>query len=251
MFEFLSSLLFPKRCVGCRRAGSYICANCLSRIVFVSNYFCAVCGRNSINGLTHPKCKTRNGIDGIISSIAYKGIVKKLIYQFKYKPFLSDLKVPLGKLLYEGIIQNEVFSGFISSENGVWPATRSSQAGHKSGVWITSVPLHKMRENKRGYNQSSLLAKELSESLKIPYIANLLTRRKPTRPQFELKRDERQKNIKDAFLVNDKLITANKIRNIILVDDITTTGATLAECGKTLKKSGVRSVLGVTLAHEA
>lgn len=195
-----------------------------------------MCNKNSIDGLVHPKCKTRDGIDGIISAIAYKGIVKKLLYQFKYKPFLSDLKVPLGKLLYEGMIQNEVFSRYISSTNG---------------VWITSVPLHRMREKRRGYNQSALLAKELSKSLKIPYAEGLLTRRKPTRPQFELKREERRKNIKDAFLVNDKLITNNKIANVILVDDITTTGATLSECGKVLKKSGVKNVLGVTLTHEA
>lgn len=220
----------------CRRAGSYICPNCFSKISFVSNYFCAVCGKNSIDGLTHPKCRTRYSIDGIISAIAYKGIVKKHLYQFKYKPFLSDLKVPLGKLLYEGMIQNEVFNRFISNDRE---------------VWITSVPLHKMRENKRGYNQSALLAKELSEKLKIPYAASLLIRAKSTRPQFELKREERRKNIKDAFFANDKLITNNKIRKIILVDDITTTGATLSECGKILKKSGVKSVLGVTLAHEA
>jgi ComF family protein len=183
--------------------------------------------------MTHPKCRTAYGIDGIISSIAYKGIVKKLLYQFKYKPYLSDLKTILGKLFYEGLIQQEAFEKFVSKEN----------------VVITAVPLHKSRERSRGYNQSELLAKELSISLKIPY-HKLLIREKQTKPQFELKKEERKKNILGAFSINDKLIKNHKIANVILVDDITTTGATLRECAKILKQSGVSKVLGVTLAHE-
>lgn len=185
-----------------------------------------------MDGMTHPKCRTRYGIDGIISSIAYKGIVKKLVYQFKYRPYLSDLKTILGKLLYEGVIQQEAFEKFVSDKN----------------VLITAVPLHKTRERKRGYNQSELLAKELSVSLKIPYCA-LLVRDRQTKPQFELKKEERTKNILGAFTQNPKLKTQN-LKCVILVDDITTTGATLRECAKMLKKSGAVKVLGITLAHE-
>ncbi len=186
-----------------------------------------------MDGMSHPKCKTRYGIDGIISSIAYKGIVKKLLYQFKYEPYLSDLKAILGKLLYEGVIQQEAFEKFVVSDK----------------VVIAAVPLHKSRERKRGYNQSELLAKELSVSLKIPYCA-LLVRDKLTKPQFELKKEERTKNTLGAFSLNPKLKTQNS-KYIILVDDITTTGATLRECAKMLKKSGgAVKVLGITLAHE-
>ena len=231
--SFIASLLFPKRCIRCRKSGEYVCDNCFATISFLQHQLCGVCQKGSIDGLTHPKCRTKHGIDGIISSIAYKGIVKKLLYQFKYKPYLSDLKLILGQLLYEGIIQQESFENYISDKK----------------VWITSVPLHKSRERKRGYNQSELLAKELSFRFNFPY-HELLIREKQTKPQFELKKEERSKNILGAFSVDNKLRNKIKGKKILLVDDITTTGATLRECGKTLKKSGAVKVLGVTLAHE-
>lgn len=234
MLDFIAQLLYPKRCVRCRRGGDYICDSCFSGITFLEFQLCGMCQKGSIDGMTHPKCRTRYGIDGIISSISYKGIVKKLIYQFKYPPYLSDLKGILGKLLCEGLIQQEAFGAFISSKK----------------VWIVSIPLYKDRERKRGYNQSVLLAKEMSESLKIPYAPQILQREKKTKPQFELRREERAKNIKDAFSVSEKFKSKIKGKNIILVDDITTTGATLRECAKVLKKSGAAKVLGVTLAHE-
>ena len=184
--------------------------------------------------MTHPKCQTAYGVDGILSSIAYKGIVKKLLYQFKYHPYLSDLKVILGRLLYEGLIQQEAYERFVSGKN----------------VWITAVPLHKSRERRRGYNQSELLAKELSKALNIEYVPSILGRIKATKPQFELKKEERIKNILGAFRVNSKFQNSLKGKRIILVDDIATSGATIRECGKILKQSGADNVLGVTLAHE-
>lgn len=234
MLSFIVSILYPKRCVRCKKHGDYICDNCLSTISFLNSQLCAVCQKGSIDGLTHPKCVTRLSIDGIISSIAYRGIVKKLIYQFKYPPYLSDLKSVLGKLLYEGLIQEEAFNAFVLRKN----------------VWVVSVPLHTAREKKRGYNQSELLGKELSASIKKPFVKGLLIRKIQTKPQFELKRGERVKNILGAFQLNPKFKNNLKGANIIIVDDITTTGATLRECAKVLKANGVKKVLGVTLAHE-
>lgn len=234
MLDFFVSLLYPKKCVGCKKNGAYICDNCFAGIDFLQFQVCCVCQKGSIDGLTHPKCKTSYSLDGIISSIAYKGIVKKLLYQFKYRPFLSDLKIILGKLFYEGLIQQEAFINFLDAKN----------------VWITSVPLHSNRLKKRGYNQSELLAKELSIKLEIPYLSNVLVRQKHTKPQFELKKEERKKNMLGAFSINQKFGGEIKGKRIILVDDIATTGATLRECGKILKKSGAGKVLGVTLAHE-
>lgn len=117
-------------------------------------------------------------------------------------------------------------------------------------MWITAVPLYKSRECKRGYNQAELLAKELSKKLNIQFVANVLMREKQTKLQFELKKEERKKNVLDAFCLNSKFNNKLSGVKIILVDDITTTGSTLQECEKILKKSGVEKVLGVTLAHE-
>jgi ComF family protein len=234
VFDFIAELIYPKRCVRCHKSGDYICDTCFAGINFLEYQLCAICQKGSIDGLTHPKCRTTHGIDGIFSSIAYKGIVKKLLYQYKYPPYLSDLKGVLGKLLYEGLIQQEAFEKFIEGKK----------------VWITAVPLHSKRLRKRGYNQSELLGKELAMLLKIPYVSDLLLRTKQTKPQFELKKDERQKNILGAFTVNPKLKMKLKEARIIIVDDITTSGATLRECGKVLKQSRVKHVMGVTLAHE-
>lgn len=234
MFDFIASLLYPKKCVRCKKSGSYICDNCFAGITFLEYQHCGVCQKGSIDGLTHPKCRTKYGIDGIISAISYKGIVKKLLYQFKYPPYLSDLRGILGKILYEGLIQQEGFINYCSDGN----------------LLIISVPLHTKRERKRGYNQSELLAKELSLHSNLTQVTPVLLRQIATKPQFELKKEERVKNILGAFALNPKFKNKLKGRNVILVDDITTTGATLRECAKVLKKSGVEKVLGVTLAHE-
>jgi ComF family protein len=140
----------------------------------------------------------------------------------------------LGKLLYEGLIQQEAFEKFIEDKE----------------VLITSVPLHKNRERRRGYNQSGLLAKELAEKLKISFVSDVLIRQKQTKPQFELKKEERKQNILGAFIVNQRYKSLIKSKKIILVDDIATTGATIRECAKILKQNGTGKVLGVTLAHE-
>jgi len=233
VLDFLVSLLYPKKCVRCKKQGNYICDNCFTGISFLEHQFCAICQKGSIDGLTHPKCDGSRRIDGILSAVAYRGIVKKLIYQYKYKPYLSDLKKILGRILFEGLIQQESFAKFIEED-----------------VLIASIPLHQDRERVRGYNQSDLLARELSARLGIKYVPQVLIRKRKTRPQFELKKEDRIKNILGAFEVNAKYKIAIKNRRIILVDDITTTGSTLRECGKILKKSGVIKVLGVTLSHE-
>lgn len=235
MIDFFVSLLYPKRCVGCKRYGSFICADCFSKISFAGGFICPICTKPAINGITHPKCEKTHAINGIISSIAYKGIVKKLLYQFKYKPYLSELKRPLGVLLYEGLIQNEAFNAFLMKNN----------------LWITSVPLHKKKNQERGYNHASLLGKVLATKLKIKFVPDILIRIRPTKPQFELKRIERIRNVDGAFKFNPKYKEVIKDKNILLVDDIVTTGSTLKECGKVLKRNGAMFVLGVVLAHES
>lgn len=230
MFDFIASIFYPKSCVGCRKPGSYICPDCFAKISFLEYQYCAVCQKGTINGLTHPRCLTPYSIDGIIASISYKGIVKKLLYQFKYRPYLYDLKSPLGRLMYEGLIQNETFMNF----------------ARKKDVFITPIPLHARREKKRGYNQSKLLAQELSKRTGILHIDEILSRKIYTKPQFQLTKEERKNNLKNAFKVNKDV----KGKNILLVDDITTSGATMRECGKILKRSGAKKVLGIALAHE-
>lgn len=233
MFDFIAQLLYPKRCVRCGKRGDYICDTCFAGIAFLEHQLCGVCQKGSIDGMTHPKCRTRYGIDGIFSAIKYKGIVKKLLYQFKYPPYLSDLKGILGRLLYEGVIQEEAFV----------------KISLDTRVFIVPVPLHTARERKRGYNQAELLARDFSYRLKTPFLS-VLERSKMTKPQFDLRKEERIRNVIDAFSVKENFKRRLSGATVILIDDITTTGATLRECAKVLKKSGVKKVIGTTLAHE-
>src|SRR3989304_1245485 len=100
----LLDILFPKRCVNCKKAGDYVCQNCFIYISFDTKSLCLIC-----NSLTHPVCKRKYSIDGCFSAISYNKIAKKLISNFKYKPYLTDLKIFLSELFVESIIQNENF----------------------------------------------------------------------------------------------------------------------------------------------
>lgn len=227
-------LIFPKRCVGCNKLGEYICANCFTSISFDVDRICLVCNRQAVDSITHPVCRSRYVIDGITASVAYKGIIKKLIYAFKYKPFLSDLEKILTDLFYEGLIQNEQFNKVIYSDSIFIP-----------------IPLYPQRFRERGYNQSEILAKNLSIQFKIPNLS-VLSRIRQTETQTKLKREERRDNIKGVFIIsNKKAIEYINTRNIqvILVDDVITSGATMLEAANVMKRAGVKKVWGIALAH--
>lgn len=223
--------LFPKYCVNCRKIGEYICASCFSFISFDTSMICLVCNKGSIDGLTHPGCQGKYTIDGAFSGVAYKGIVKKLIYNFKYKPYLADLNKTLTELFYESIIQQEIFQQIYSLKPTLVP-----------------IPLHVKRLRKRGYNHSRLLAEGLSKSLNLKLL-NVLQRTKETKSQFGLKLKERKENLKDAFSIAPNVPIA-QCPNILLVDDILTSGSTLLEAARILKKNGAKKVWGLTLARD-
>ncbi len=231
----LLDFLFPKFCVNCRKVGDYICANCFTFISFDTDGVCAVCGKPSINKLTHPGCKNKYSIDGVFSSILYKGVSKKLIYNFKYKPYLADLRKLLSELFYEGLIQKQEF----------YDAIKSSQK-----LILAPIPLFPSRERERGYNQAELLAMDLSKRLGIK-TNNLLKRVKKTSSQVTLSKKQRKENIKNVFELNpDSKNYIHKDSSAFLVDDVFTTGATLTEAARILKRNGMKSVWALTLARD-
>ena len=120
---------------------------------------------------------------------------------------------------------------------------------------IIPVPLHSRRLRWRGFNQSELLAKHISEKITpgfpIPVVSDLLQRSRYTHPQMEIKnQSKRKKNIENAFKIPKNKLGLVKSKRILLVDDITTTGATIFECAKTLKKSGAHEVFAVVIARQ-
>lgn len=227
----LLDFIFPKRCVNCRKFGSYICADCFTFISFNETGTCIVCQRPAIGGITHPVCKGKYSPDGVFSSLVYKGVVKKLVYRFKYNPNLTDLKETLTDLFYEGIIQKEELHKVLD----------------KDSVFVP-IPLYKSKMRKRGYNQAQILAKGLGKRLNIP-VVDCLERIKNTKTQVGLKKEEREENIKGAFRLKIKELRLKSFNHIFLVDDVVTSGATLKEAAKVLKKAGVTKVFGITLAH--
>ena len=228
----LVDLLFPKRCIQCKTFGSYLCTNCFATITFCDMMVCTVCQKQAIGGLTHPVCKTRSSIDGVFPSLVYKGVVKKLVYVFKYPPYLTDLQAQLIELFYEGLIQKEQFMSLL-----------------KEPSMFVPIPLHASKFRKRGYNQSALLAKGLAKKLEID-VFDYLKRVKSTKTQVGLSKDDRRGNIAEAFALqlasNDEIKRYNQV---FLIDDVVTSGATLREAAKVLKKAGFQKVWGLTLAH--
>lgn len=200
--------------------------------MFADTMVCTVCQRQAMGGVTHPVCKTRYGIDGVFPSLVYKGVVKKFVYVFKYSPYLRDLQEQLVDLFYEGIIQKEQFFPLLN----------------ESFIFIP-IPLHARKFRKRGYNQSMLLAQGLAKRFDVT-VVDCLKRIKHTNTQVGLTKEDRQKNIVGAFeLKRDVSELIKNYPTIFLIDDVVTSGATLREAAKVLKKAGCKMVWGLTLAH--
>ena len=227
----LLDIFFPKKCVGCNKSGLLFCLNCISEIK-QTNLVCPFCEKPSIGGFTHPICKRRFGLDGLWSLGLYEDPLRKAIQKLKYK-YIKDYSEELVNLLLDYWVQNPpLILDIIKKDRG-------------QGWIITGVPLHWQRQNWRGFNQSELIGSLLASRIGLDY-QNLLTRTKKTTPQVRLKGYERKQNIKNAFKVttSPELIT----HNIILIDDVWTTGSTLKECTYILKRNGAKSVYALTIA---
>jgi competence protein ComFC len=225
--------LFPRRCIICKKLGSFICEDCFANLSFNTKSLCLVCDKQTFDSKTHPKCKTKYTIDACFSAISYNKTARKLIYNFKYKPYLIELKNFLSQLFYESLIQNEEFIRYLTTNN----------------QWIiVPIPLHKTKLKNRGYNQSEILAKELSKKFNFP-TRNILERIKNTKTQTGLEKEKRKHNVKGIFKSNFNIKKAN-LENFILIDDVVTTGSTLLEAAKILKKEGAKNVIGLTLARD-
>lgn len=225
----LLSLFFPKKCINCKAFGEYICATCFTLFDFDVPLLCGVCGRQAVGGLTHPSCRSRYSIDGIFVSLVYKGIAKKLIYQFKFQPYLTDLRFVIGELFYDGLIQQESFFRVM-----------------KMNVYLVPIPLHRKRLRERGYNQAELLALDLSKKFGVP-TQILLKRTVQTTTQVGKTQAERRENMKGAFIISSNCSLNDK--TIFLIDDVVTSGATMNEGAKVLKRAGAKAVYGLALAH--
>lgn len=221
---------FPNACVSCGGdtddVNSLVCRACLDKIEYIKPPHCLTCFLPLPDGGAHCwRCrKTKYHFEKIIAVGKYTGTLRKLILKFKEKNFLLTL---LGNLMAD-ILEKNADVGTIDL--------------------IAAVPLAGKKEFERGYNQSQLLADFLGNKLNKTAISKNFTRIKNTKPQFELSREERLVNLKDSFLIKDPFVFRGK--NVLLVDDIATTCATLEECSKVLKAAGAKKITCMVLARD-
>jgi len=218
-------LFFPPWCIGCGREGQYICNACCEKLPIVSPPVCAICGRSLTEENTCPDCiEGPVTIDGIRAPFLFHGVIRKAIHELKYRN-LKAIAPLLAGFLYDYLLENPI-----------------------PGDVLVPVPIHTKRLRERGYNQSSLIARELGRKNELPIIEDCLVRRVNTPPQVRTASAvERRKNIADAFACNNDRL---KGRQVILIDDVSTSGATLNTCAEALKQAGATIVWGLTIALE-
>lgn len=232
MFDFILDFFFPKHCVGCNKVGSYFCPNCVPNIL-QKDLVCPKCERSSLGGVTHPVCRRKYGLDGLWSLGAYQDSLQIGIQKLKYR-WVTEIAQVLSNLTLEYWAKNSpLILEKIKKDRG-------------EGWTVVPVPLHWQRQNWRGFNQSALIGKNLAQSLGLEY-QEALKRVKNTKPQVQLKADKRRSNIKNAFTLNPSLLPLEP--NVLLIDDVWTTGSTLQECCYVLKRGGVKSVWALTIAR--
>jgi ComF family protein len=191
-----------------------------------------MCLGPAIDGVTHPRCRTRYSLDGLTAFFHYRGVIRNAIKSIKYR-FVSDLAKEFVNLIP---------SSFVIAR------TPMLHRGTQQSLLIP-IPLHPSRLAFRGFNQAEVLGKILVQRLQIPLRTDILIRTKKTDPQVEMKdRKKRLENMKNVFDIH-KSCNLNYESTVILFDDVCTTGATLRAAANVLKRTGVKRIWGVVMAH--
>ena len=229
-------LVYPPMCAGCSRAfyserSEPFCRDCFIALDLISEPYCPLCGipfssEKTTNHLCGDCLGSVHRFDRARATGFYQGLIREVIHRFKYgaKTFLVR---PLARML-------------------IGPGNELTRM-HRIDT-IVPVPLHCKRLRQRGFNQASLLARRLGSLLKIPVDYSSLKRTRWTDPQIGLNRNQRAANVKNAFSL--KAREKIKGKGILLLDDVLTTGETVNQCVRVLKKDGgAREVVVLTVAR--
>jgi ComF family protein len=230
--DFVLDILFPVECAGCGREGEWLCLTCFNKIKFKNYQYCLHCKKENEFGRFCPGCRPFYNLDGVLIAGDYDNrLIAKLIKNLKYN-FVRDVAEDLGKFLI-------LFLQNLNSESGFGEVVLAG------GNLIIPVPLHNKRRRWRGFNQAELIAREVSGYFKLELSADKLIRIKYKTPQIKLSEAERKSNIIGCFGWRGENLNG---RDVVLIDDIVTTGATLNECAKVLKQNGAGKVWGLAAA---
>lgn len=236
--ETLVDIIYPPVCLACRSTlkdkpsiDNLVCAGCWGKIKRNLPPFCYRCGRHldvskSIKNICTACLKKPLHFDRAFSPCLYEGVLKDLILKFKYKnkDYLGTI---LGKLMIE----------FMQEYN--FPIDVID--------YIIPVPLHRARMRQREFNQAEVLGNHIGRYFNKTVLNNNLIRSRSTQTQTELEEDERFLNVQGSFSIKNLADIQGK--NMLLVDDVFTTGATSSEATYTLKNAGARIVFVLTLAN--
>ncbi len=224
-FKWIKNLIFDTSytCVCCRREipkGSYICEKCFNKLPVIEKN-CERCGRRvtGINKLCDLCRNTKKYVDKGSAAFDYDDIVKGLVYRYKYGGALNLTEFFAKAMCYKFLQMGEEID------------------------FVTFIPMTYKDKNKRGYNQSYHLAKAVSVMLEIPLLLKV-RKTKQTKIQKRLDYKHRQKNLKNAFSIEDDV----EGKSVLVVDDVLTTGATLDEMARCLKKNGAKRVVSLVIA---
>jgi ComF family protein len=238
--EGLLNFVFPLDCKICGKPireskGYSICEDCFKTIELIERPYCVKCGKPLMptdafkqdRGILCLNCKRKKYSFEFSRSVGiYHRVLKKCIHLFKYYGE-KKLAKPLGKLMVDYLLKNNEFKNKLDL--------------------IIPVPLHKNDLKKRGFNQSVLLGKVIGDYFSIPVGESVLIKKKLTPFQINLSKKEREKNILRAFSVEKPEEVKGK--NILILDDVFTTGATVEECAKELMKAQAKNIFVLTLAR--
>ncbi len=216
--------IFPPICVNCRAAGSLLCTDCRGQLHWIDGPICNCCGQQVDQAETLCKvCQTRPlPLKQIRAAVFFEDPAATLIHKMKYEGMFG-LAAPLVELM-----------------TSAWKKWQTPTD------MILPIPLHPDRERKRGYNQSNLLARGVGNYLNIAVDSKIIYRNRDTSPQVGLNARDRLKNVSGAFVVHSQYATG---KDVLLIDDVCTTGATMAAAAEALLDAGAASVSGYCVAR--
>ncbi len=214
--------VFPPSCVGCGKEGVFICSKCFLDVNLVPGNVCNTCGNFTSKKGFCPQCaRYPVSYSGFRAFAYYDGVIRKSIQQLKYH---NDPGI--GRYLADFLLT--------TYQRTTWDADV-----------IVPIPIGETKREQRGYNQAERLAEPLAEKLELDYQPEALIRIHEKYSQVGLNVEERRANVRDAFMARSKLI---KDKNVLLVDDVFTSGATMESASSELIQAGANKVWCITLA---